>query len=83
VGVTHVFDALLDHRLDPLRRAILRVLLASAESKKIAKAREITEARDRYAWLNSVFGVLEGVLDLVGVGGVARGRAFECRATAL
>ena len=36
---------------------------------------------DRYAWLNSVFGVLEGVLDSVGVGGVARGRAFECRAT--
>lgn len=38
---------------------------------------------DRYAWLNSVFGVLEGVLDTVGVGGVARGRAFECRATVL
>lgn len=36
---------------------------------------------DRYAWLNSVFGVLEGVLDSVGVGGVARGRAFDCRPT--
>lgn len=36
---------------------------------------------DRYAWLNAVFGVLEGVLDSVGVGGVARGRAFECRTT--
>jgi hypothetical protein len=36
---------------------------------------------DRYTWLNSVFGVLEGVLDSVGVGGVARGRLFECRAT--
>jgi hypothetical protein len=36
---------------------------------------------DRYAWLNSVFGVLEGVLESVAVGGVARGRLFECRAT--
>jgi hypothetical protein len=36
---------------------------------------------DRYAWLNSVFGLLDGILDSVGVGGQARGRAFECRAS--
>ncbi len=36
---------------------------------------------ERYGWLNTVFGVLEGVLDSVGVGGVARGALFECRAT--
>lgn len=36
---------------------------------------------DRYAWLNTVFGVLEGVLDSVAVGGTARGRLHECRAT--
>ena len=36
---------------------------------------------ERYGWLNTVFGVLEGVLDSVGVGGVARGEVFECRAT--
>lgn len=36
---------------------------------------------DRYLWLNSVFGVLEGVLDSVGVGGVARARLHDCRAT--
>lgn len=36
---------------------------------------------DRHAWLNTVFGVLEGVLDSVGVGGVARGLVHECRAT--
>jgi hypothetical protein len=36
---------------------------------------------DRYAWLNVVFGVLEGVLDSVGVGGVARGVLHECRAS--
>jgi hypothetical protein len=28
---------------------------------------------ERYTWLNTLFGVLEGVLDSVGVGGVARG----------
>lgn len=31
-----------------------------------------------HAWLNTVFGVLEGVLDSVGVGGVARGRLYAC-----
>lgn len=36
---------------------------------------------ERYGWLNTVFGVLEGVLDSVGVGGVARGTLFECRVT--
>ncbi len=35
----------------------------------------------RYRWLNTVFGLLEGVLDSVGMGGVARGQLFECRAT--
>jgi hypothetical protein len=35
----------------------------------------------RYAWLNSKFAVLEGVLDRVGVGGVARARAHVCEAT--
>lgn len=36
---------------------------------------------ERYAWVNTLFAVLEGVLDSVGVGGVARGQLFECRAT--
>ena len=36
---------------------------------------------ERYAWLNTVVGVLEGVLDTVGVGGKAHGRIHECRAT--
>ncbi len=35
----------------------------------------------RYRWLNTVFGVLEGVLDSVGVGGTARARLYECRTT--
>lgn len=36
---------------------------------------------ERYDWLNTLFGVLEGVLDAVTVGGVARGRLYACRAT--
>lgn len=35
----------------------------------------------RYAWLNTTFAVLEGVLDSVSVGGRARGRAYRCNAT--
>lgn len=35
----------------------------------------------RYAWLNTVFGLLEGVLGSVSVGGVARGRAYHCEPT--
>ncbi|HUH12831.1 MAG TPA: DUF3237 family protein, partial [Longimicrobiales bacterium] len=34
-----------------------------------------------YTWLNTVFAVLEGVLDAVQVGGVARGRAYICEVT--
>lgn len=37
----------------------------------------------RYAWLNSWFTVLEGVLDRVAVGGVARGRIYLCEVTLL
>ncbi len=36
---------------------------------------------ERYTWLNTTFGVLEGVLDTVGVGGRARGRLYGCRPT--
>jgi hypothetical protein len=36
---------------------------------------------ERYQWLNTVLAVLEGVLDSVGVGGVARGELHDCRAT--
>jgi hypothetical protein len=36
---------------------------------------------ERYGWMNTLFAVLEGVLDSVGVGGVARGRLFACHAT--
>jgi len=35
----------------------------------------------RYEWLNTVFGILEGILDVSPGGGTARCRLFECRAT--
>ncbi len=35
----------------------------------------------RYAWLDTVVGAIEGVLDTVGVGGTSRAALFECRAT--
>jgi hypothetical protein len=35
----------------------------------------------RYAWLNTTYGLLEGVLGTVSVGGTARGRIYECRPT--
>jgi hypothetical protein len=35
----------------------------------------------RYSWLNTLFAVLEGVLDTVSAGGAATGRAYECQAT--
>jgi hypothetical protein len=36
---------------------------------------------ERYSWLNTVFSVVEGVLESVAAGAVARGRVFECRPT--
>ncbi len=35
----------------------------------------------RYVWLNTFLGVVEGVLDAVAVGGVARIRAYRCAPT--
>jgi hypothetical protein len=34
-----------------------------------------------YEWVNTTSCVLEGILDSVGVGGIARGHIFECRPT--
>jgi hypothetical protein len=34
-----------------------------------------------YAWLHTTSGVLEGVLDSVGVGVTERGRLYACQAT--
>jgi hypothetical protein len=36
---------------------------------------------ERYLWLNSLLAIFEGVLDNLAVGGVARGRLYECKVT--
>lgn len=36
---------------------------------------------DRYRWLNTTFGLVEGVLGPLGVGAVVRGRLYACHAT--
>ena len=56
-------------------------LRSSDDARVFVTAFRFRTGDDRYTWLNSVFGVLEGVLDSVGIGGRARGRLFECRAT--
>ncbi len=38
-------------------------------------------ADPRYAWLNTTFAVVEGILDAVKVGGVARAQIHQCRPT--
>jgi len=56
-------------------------LRASDDARVFVTSFRFRTGDHRYTWLNSVFGVLEGVLDSVGVGGEAHGRVFECRAT--
>ena len=63
------------------------------EMNGIATLREVDNARvfvtsltfrtgeSAYTWLNSCFGIIEGVLDAVAVGGVARIRAYRCDPT--
>lgn len=80
----------------PTLRGLLRTddgAVVYVEMDGVATLREADRARvfvttlrlrtgdARYAWVNTVFGVLEGVLDSVGVGGVARGRAYRCNPT--
>ena len=59
----------------------IATLRSSDNARVFVTALRFRTGDDRYPWLNDVFGLLEGVLDSVGVGGVARGRVFECRAT--
>ena len=59
----------------------LATLRSSDDARVFVTTFRFRTGDDRYTWLNSVFGVLEGVLDSVGIGGRARGRLFECRAT--
>lgn len=59
----------------------IATLRASDKARVFVTAFRFRTGDERYGWLNTLFAVLEGVLDSVGVGGVARGQLFECRAT--
>lgn len=57
------------------------MLRSTDQARLFVTAVRFRTGDERYAWLNTTLGVLEGILDSVGVGGVARGRLFECRPT--
>jgi hypothetical protein len=59
----------------------IATLRADDNARVFVTAFRFRTGDERYGWLNTVFGVLEGVLDSVGSGGVARGELFECRTT--
>jgi hypothetical protein len=60
----------------------IATLRASDDARVFVTACRFRTGDERYAWLNTVVGVLEGVLGSVAVGGEARGTVFECRPTA-
>jgi hypothetical protein len=59
----------------------IATLRASDEARVFVTACRFRTGDERYRWMNTVVGVLEGVLSSVAVGGEAHGRLFECRAT--
>jgi hypothetical protein len=59
----------------------IATLRSSDEARVFVTTVRFRTGDERYAWLNTVFAALEGALDSVAVGGKARGRVFECRAT--
>jgi hypothetical protein len=56
-------------------------LRPSDQARVFATALTLRTGDPRYAWLNTFLGVVEGVLDTVAVGGVARIRAYRCTPT--
>jgi hypothetical protein len=59
----------------------IATLRASDEARVFVTSCRFRTGNERYAWLNTTLAVLEGVLDSVGVGGVARGHLHACSAT--
>jgi hypothetical protein len=59
----------------------IATLRAADQARVFVTSLTFRTGDSRYAWLNTVFGVLEGMLDSVLVGGLARGRAYRCDAT--
>jgi hypothetical protein len=59
----------------------IATLRASDDARVFVTSCRFRTGDERYQWVNSVMGMLEGVLGSVAVGGEAHGRLFECRAT--
>jgi hypothetical protein len=59
----------------------IATLRPADEARVFVTACRFRTGEERYAWVNTVVGVLEGILGAVAVGGKARGRLFECRPT--
>ena len=57
----------------------IATLRASDGARVFVTACRFRTGDERYAWTNTVVGVLEGVLGEVAVGGQAHGTVFECR----
>lgn len=56
-------------------------LRPSDEARVFSTSMTFRTGDSAYEWLNTTFGVVEGVLDRVGVAGVARGRVYRCVVT--
>ena len=57
-------------------------MLRPADGARVFVARcSLRTGHPGYAWVNTTFAVLEGALDRVAVGGVARGTIHACEAT--
>ena len=56
-------------------------LRASDKARVFVTSMKLRTGDARYRWLNGTFALLEGVLDTVAVGGLARGKAYRCEAT--
>jgi hypothetical protein len=59
----------------------IAVLRSSDNARVFTTSLTFRTGDERYAWLNTTFAVVEGMLDTVGVGGIARARAYRCEAT--
>ncbi|HVL64529.1 MAG TPA: hypothetical protein VM573_05085 [Actinomycetota bacterium] len=59
----------------------IATLRRSDEARVFVTSFRMRSGDERYSWVNTTFAVLEGVLDTVAVGGVARGRVHECAAS--
>lgn len=59
----------------------LSTLRESDEARVFVTSLTFRTGEERWAWLNTIVGTLEGVLDTATVDGRSRFRAFECRPT--